>query len=294
MSVTLTQLRSFVAVCRFGSVQAAAEHLVVTQPSVSAAVAALSREVGAPLLQRKGRSVEPTAAGLAFAPYAEQTLGMIDQGRAAARSAVQPETGRVHVIAVNTAGEYVMPHMIRAFRDAAPGIEVVLGVGNRRDVVERLRARRADLGVGGRPMRADLAGRPLLDHELVVVAGRTAVDPTTATWLLREEGSGTRATLEAYLADQGIEPAELLTLGSNGALKQALAIGLGVTLISRLAVADDLRDGRLVELGAPGTPIPRTFHLITNHLPPPPPPVRRLVDFLVSPQARAALRDGRS
>jgi DNA-binding transcriptional LysR family regulator len=289
MSVTLTQLRALVAVCRHGSVQSAAEHLVVTQPSVSAAVAALSRELGTPLLQRRGRGCEPTPAGIAFLPYAEQTLGLLDQGRQAARAAAEPGTGRVRVIAVNTAGEYVMPSLIRAFRRASPGIEVLLEIGNRRDVIDRLRARRADLGVGGRPMRADLAGRPLLDHQLVVVAADPAADPVTATWLMREEGSGTRATLEAYLAEQGIEPAEQLTLGSNGAVKQALAIGLGVTLISRLAVSSELAGGRLHEIAAPGTPIPRTFHLITSHLPPPAPPVRRLIDFLVSPAARAAL-----
>lgn len=293
MSVTLTQLRSFVAVHRFGSVQAAAEHLFVTQPAVSAAIAALSRELGAPLLQRRGRSVEPTAAGLAFVPYAEQTLGLIDQGRQAALHAVRPETGRVRVIAVNTAGEYVMPALIRAFRQAEPGIEVLLEIGNRGEVVDRLRARRADLGIGGRPLRSDLSGRPLLDHELVVVANRSGADPSTATWLLREEGSGTRATLEAYLATQGIQPREQLTLGSNGALKQGLEIGLGVTLISRLAVAAELRDGRLVEIRAPGTPIRRTFHLITSHLPAPPPPVRRMVEFLASPAARAALAANR-
>ena len=290
MSVTLTQLRALVAVCRYGSVQSAAEHLVVTQPSVSAAVAALSRELGAPVLQRRGRGCEPTAAGLAFLPYAEQTLGLLEQGRQAARAAGEPGTGRVRVIAVNTAGEYVMPGLIRSFRQASPGIEVLLEIGNRREVIDRLRARRADLGVGGRPMRADLAGRPLLDHDLVVVAADPRADPVSATWLMREEGSGTRATLEAYLAEQGIEPVEQLTMGSNGAVKQALAIGLGVTLISRLAVKAELAEGRLHEIAAPGTPIPRTFHLITTHLPPPTPPVRRLIDFLVSPAARAALR----
>ena len=84
MAITLTQLRSFLAVIRSGSVTAAAEELVVTQPSISAAVRALTREIGTPLLERDGRGVTPTAAGRAFAPYATDIIGLLDRGAAAA------------------------------------------------------------------------------------------------------------------------------------------------------------------------------------------------------------------
>ena len=85
MAITFTQLRSFLAVLETGSVTAAAEELYVTQPSVSAAVSALSKELGVELTNRMGRTVEPSAAGEAFAPYAADVIGLLDQGARAAR-----------------------------------------------------------------------------------------------------------------------------------------------------------------------------------------------------------------
>jgi LysR family transcriptional regulator, low CO2-responsive transcriptional regulator len=83
------------------------------------------------------------------------------------------------------------------------------------------------------------------------------------TWLLREPGSGTRATVEQYLAAQGIAP-NTLTLGSNGAVREAVAVGLGITLISRDAVASELSSGRLVVIQAPGVPMQREWHIVTR------------------------------
>ena len=94
VSITLTQLHSFLAVVRTGSVTAAADELVVTQPSVSAAVTALAKELGTPLLDRDGRGVRPTPAGLAFAPYAADVIGLLETGRRAAREAAGQASGR--------------------------------------------------------------------------------------------------------------------------------------------------------------------------------------------------------
>src|SRR5262249_25141531 len=106
MAVTLTQLNAFLAVVRRGSVTAASGELGVTQPSDSAAVAALERELGAKLTERDGRGLRPTAAGRAFAPYAEHVLGLLEQGGRAAREAVEDERRTLRVSAVATAGEH--------------------------------------------------------------------------------------------------------------------------------------------------------------------------------------------
>ena len=115
MSVTLTQLRSFLAVVRSGSVTAAADELVVTQPSVSAAITALSREVGTPLLERDGRGVRPTPAGDAFAPYATDVIGLLEKGRQAAREAVAASERVLRIAAVTTAAESFVPGLMQAF-----------------------------------------------------------------------------------------------------------------------------------------------------------------------------------
>src|SRR5436305_9013903 len=106
MAVTLTQLAAFLAVARRGSVTAAAEELVVTQPSVSAAVSALERELGVALTERAGRTLAPTAAGRAYMPYASDVIGLLERGARASREAAQPGTQVLRVSAVTTAGEH--------------------------------------------------------------------------------------------------------------------------------------------------------------------------------------------
>ncbi len=302
MPITLTQIRSFLAVRRAGSVHAAAGQLLVSQPSVSAAISALGRELGVGLVERHGRGVRLTEAGEAFAPYAAQALGLIEQGRSAAREAAQPEHSRIRVAAVNTAGEYLAPALIRAYRQVRPGTSVLLEVGNRASVFERLESRRADIGIGGRPGGRSLAGYPFFANELIVVGKEVPADLAAIPWLLRGEGSGTRLATERLLADLGLadiarhsggaseagQP-ELLTLGSNGAIKEGLAVGLGITLISRLAVARELADGTLREIPVPGTPLRRPWFVLLPASGPRRPAVQAFADFLRSDQAREAM-----
>src|SRR5215471_3198677 len=184
MAVTLTQIRAFLAVKHTGSVHGAASQLLVSQPSVSAAVASLGRELGVTLFERHGRGVRLTEPGEAFAPYAAQVLGLLDQGRNAATEAAGKEASKVRLAAVNTAGEYLIPPLIRAFRQRHPGISILLEVGNRATVFERLESRRADIGIGGRPPGRGLVGYPLTGNELVVVGREVPADFAAVPWLL--------------------------------------------------------------------------------------------------------------
>jgi len=289
MSITITQLRAFVAVVRTESVQRAARQLFLTQPSVSAALAALGRELQTPLVERSGRGIRLTASGSAFAPYAQEVLGLLERGQDAAREAARPELGRVRIVAVNTAGEYLLPPLIQAYRGREPGTELLLEIGNRKAVLEKVASWHADIGIAGRPLSKDVAGRPFLPNELIVTGRTVPDDLAAATWLLREEGSGTRATTEAYLAERGIEPQEILTLGSNGAIKQALLLGLGITLVSEHAIMRELATGDLIRIPAPGTPIKRPWYALHSQRIPPRPAVQRFLRFLHSPAAREAI-----
>jgi LysR family transcriptional regulator, low CO2-responsive transcriptional regulator len=124
-------------------------------------------------------------------------------------------------------------------------------------------------------------------------------DLAATPWLLRGEGSGTRLATERLLADLGLGGSagggidagrpELLTLGSNGAIKQGLAVGLGVTLISRLAVASELADGTLREIPVPGTPLRRPWFVLLPASGPQRPAVREFAEFLRSDHARRAI-----
>ena len=171
MAVTLTQLAAFLAVARCGSVTAAAEELVVTQPSVSAAVSALERELGVQLMERSGRHLVPTAAGRAYLPFASDVLGLLEQGRRTAREAAQPEGRTLRVSAVTTAGEHLAPLLIQAFRKLHPELRVSLDVGNRATIFGRLTDHSVDVAITGRiPPDARLHAEPFADNEILVVA----------------------------------------------------------------------------------------------------------------------------
>ena len=140
MAITVTQLTAFLAVVRGGSVTAAADELVVTQPSVSSAVAALGRELGCELFERAGRGIRLTEAGAAFRPYAADIVGLLEEGRQAAREAADLAARRLRIAAVTTAAESFVPPLMRAFSTRHPDIELALDVGNRDAKHERLSA----------------------------------------------------------------------------------------------------------------------------------------------------------
>jgi LysR family transcriptional regulator, low CO2-responsive transcriptional regulator len=298
MAITLTQLRSFLAVLRTGSVTAAAEELVVTQPSVSAAVSALSRELGVELTQRVGRSIQASPAGEAFAPFAADVIGLLDQGERAAHEAADIASSELRLAAVTTAGEHIVPPLIEAFSTLHPQIKLSLDVGNRARVFERVRLHRSDVAIGGRPPGEGVVGERFLDNPIVVItkpgdplARRRSVpieELAERPWLLREEGSGTRTMTEEILTANGLDP-PVLTLGSNGAIKQGARAGLGVSIQSRLTTQLELDMGLLTTI-AVSPPLPlRHWYLLRPEHGPLRRPVQEFLAFVRSAEGRRAI-----
>ena len=300
--MTLNQLRSFLAVAEGGSVRAAAEELVVTQAAVSASIAALQKSLGVALVTPDGRGLRLTDAGASYARYARRILGLLDEAGRAAAAAADPERGELRIAAVTTAAEQIVPPILGGFRRRHPQTGVRLEAGNRDRVRSLLDRHRVDLVLCGRPEPAwDVTVHAVRPHELVVVAapdlaaaaqagtgegaradvgsgeGATAGAETPGlvpwlarqTWLLREPGSGTRASTDTLLADLDISPLTLM-VGSNVAIRGSAQVGLGVTLLSRDAVATELAAGQLAEIPVPGTPLHRDWYLVAHpgHLPP--------------------------
>lgn len=284
MAITLTQLSSFLAVVRGGSITAAADALVVTQPSVSAALAALNRELSVDLLERAGRSVRLSPAGEAFAPYAADVVGLLEEGRGAAQEAAAGAERRLRIAAVTTAAESFVPPLMKAFAARRRDVELELDVGNRGAVLAAVLDHRADVAIAGQPpAEGRLQAVPLFDNEIVLVtapddplAQMDAVEaPLLAerTWLLREQSSGTRALNERFLVAAGLEP-RTLTLGSNGAIKQAARAALGIALISRAAVQVELESGWLGAIALAHPPATRRWWVLRSAVG----PVRPVVD----------------
>jgi DNA-binding transcriptional LysR family regulator len=303
--VTLNQLRTFLAVAETGSVRAAAQQLVVTQAAVSASLAALQKSLSVQLLRPDGRGLRLTDAGAAYASYVRRILGLLDEAGLAAAAAADPERGELRIAAVTTAAEQVVPALLGGFRARHPQIGVRLEAGNRDRVRALLDRHQVDLVLGGRPEPGwDVQVHAVRAHELVVVAAPSMASPGLAAtglaatgyrvgvtdtsllpwlarqaWLLREPGSGTRASTDALLAELDIAPLTLM-VGSNGAIRESASVGLGVTLVSREAIAAELSSGRLVELPVPGTPLHRDWYLVA-HPGPLPPAAARLVTYML-------------
>ncbi len=273
--MTLNQLRTFLAVAETGSVRAAAQDLVVTQAAVSASLAALQKSLGVALLEPDGRGLRLTAAGQAYAGYVRRVLGLLDEAGRAAAAAADPERGR----AAHRGGDHGgRADPARAAQRLPDPVSRSWGSGWRRgtgtgsgacstgirwtwcSAAAPSRAGTSRCSPSGRtssswwPRPAWPPPRTRGDRRPAALAGPPGLAAARAR-------SGTRAATDALLAELDIAPLTLM-VGSNGAIRESASVGLGVTLISRDAVAAELADGRLVALPVPGTPLHRDWYLV--------------------------------
>lgn len=271
--MNLHQLRIFTTVARLGSFSRAAEELSISQPSVSIQVADLERSLGVDLFEKLGKRIYLTEAGRILDEYARRMLGLAEEARIALEDIKGLHRGRLMVGATTTPGTYILPRVIAAFQERHPQVAVVLEIADAKRIQERLLRNEIDLGVVGWEVTAqDLRAEPFLDDELVLVASPSHPLATAGRahakglrdhrLILRERGSGTREALEAALREAGVAIAPSMELGTGEAVKEAVVAGLGVTIISRLAVAGDVHAGRLVIVPMPDLAIRRRFSFV--------------------------------
>ncbi len=271
----------------------------MTQPSVSAAVAALERELGVDLTERVGRSIRPTPAGEAYARYAADVLALLREGAEVVGRVAGGGTAPLRVTAVTTAGEYLLPSLLHAFQEREPEVEVTVHVGNREEVFRRLEAHEADVAISGRaPTGRGFEGAAFLDNEFVLIT--SPEDPLSRRpwvpvdelavipWLMREQGSGTRRLCETYLSSHQLQP-PLLTLGSNGAIKSAARLGLGIALQSREAVALEVEVGLLATIRPRGGLPKRSWYVVRSTVGPGSDAAKAFSEFVRSPAAAEVL-----
>jgi DNA-binding transcriptional LysR family regulator len=292
--VNIEHLRTLVAIVEQGSLSAAARAKRISQPAITKQVQRMEAELGLALVVRgPKRQVALTPAGERLLAFARTTLARyetLERELAALKSA---ERGRLSLAASTIPGEYVLPGLLAVFRAEYPQIEVQMTISDSSDVASRLLADEADVGVIGSTIRrTGLRLERLVGDQVVLAvppehpfAGREKVkgeDLRDQPLILREEGSGTRRSVETALEAAGLcLPQEnvALILGSTQAILQAVAQGLGVGFVSARASTQAQADGRLACVGLEGVDLRRDLYLAYSPQRAGDPLVARFVDF---------------
>lgn len=290
----LSGLRALVAAVDGASLSAAATTLGVSQPTVTRRVQRLERDLDASLLDRTRAGVSPTAAGARLVAVARACLQDLDEvateiaGRAVALS------GTVRIAASTVPGEHLVPGLVRRFAQRHPGVTVDVTVTDSDEVAARLLAGSCDVGFTGHAAASPrLAHRPVATDEVVVavpvdhrLAGREQVtipELLEERLIQRERGSGTQQTFIEALRARGTRltpPVAPITLGSTQAVLAAVAAGLGIGLVSRLALTHPGRDD-LCAVRVQGAPMLRDLYLTYEHARRLPPQVRAFIASVI-------------
>lgn len=275
MNMTFRQLRLFLALAEHRSITAAARACHVTQPTVSMQLKELADAVGLPLYEQIGKRLYLTAAGEHLAQTAR---AMADEWAAFEQriDAMKGLTrGRLRLAVVSTA-KYFVPRLLGSFCASHPDVDISLEVLNRDGVVARLKENLDDLYIMSMPPEhIELERHAFLPNPLVVVAPEShpladkkkiALDALRAErFIMRERGSGTRLACDSHFAQQGFVPHVRLELGSNEAIKQAVAGGMGIAVLSRHALALHLVEDQLAILDVQGFPLLSNWWTLYPH-----------------------------
>lgn len=272
MNVTFRQLRLFQALADTGSVSAAAKTMHVTQPTASMQLKEMTLSVGLPLYEIVAKKIYLTEVGKELAATARamtQTWDAFEQNVDAVKGLSR---GKLRVAVVSTA-KYFMPRLIGSFCERHPAIDVSLEILNRDGVVHRLRENRDDLYIMSKPPPdMDLNDEVFMPNPIVLItptsdplARRMGVplhELAQRRFILREKGSGTRTTGDQFFRKMKFRPDVRLELGSNEAVKESVAGGLGVGLISRHALHGHQKEHGVCVIDVEDFPLPSAWHIV--------------------------------
>ncbi len=269
---TLRQLKVFESIARHLSFTRAAEELHLTQPTVSMQIKQLTGTVSMPLFEQIGKRIHLTGAGQELYQTCRDVFGSLERFEMNIADRKGMKKGRLRLAVITTA-EYFAPRLLGPFCQHYPGVDVSLQVTNRESILQRLVENLDDLYILGQPPEnLNVHSQPFLENPLVVVAPRShplakrkripLKQLSEEPFLMREAGSGTRIAAQRLFDEHGIRLNIRMELGSNEAIKQAIAGGLGVSVLSRHTLALEGASGPLTILDVQHFPIQRHWYLV--------------------------------
>ncbi len=267
---TLHQLKVFEAAARHRSFTRAAEELFLTQPTVSMQIKQLTKSVGLPLFEQVGKRLYLTQAGQELFVTCRQIFNTIALFEMKVADLKGLKEGQLRLGVITTA-KYIIPRLLGKFCQLYPGIDISLKVTNHEGIMERMVSNLDDLYIMSQvPDNIDVNFEPFLENPLVVLASlghplageknipieRLADEP----FIMREPGSGTRRSVQELFEEHGVQVKVKLELGSNEAIKQAIAGGLGISVLSRHTLLTDASEFSILDIEH--FPIKRTWYIV--------------------------------
>lgn len=271
MNVTLRQLQIFAVVAEHLSFTRAAAVLHLTQPAVSIQVRQLEEQTGLPLFEQVGKKTYLTEAGKELLRYSRVIAQQLEEAEQVLAELKGVARGRLQLAVASTAN-YFAPRLLSAFCQQYPQATISLDVTNRQALLAHLADNRMDLVIMGQPpAELDLVSEPFMDNPLVAIAApdhpgvghtMTLSELATTPFVVREEGSGTRAAMERFFAKHGIAFTTGMEMTSNEAIKQAVVAGLGFGVVSLHTLELELLARRLAVLEVAQFPIMRRWYVV--------------------------------
>ncbi len=289
--ITLRRLRLLLALAEEGGVTAAAKAVGISQPALSQNLQVMERHYGFPFLMRSGRRTVVTQPGRVVVDYARRIVRLVEESERAVGDLLQLKRGRLALGASTTPGTYLLPRLLAEFRVRHPNVELQLRIGDTREVERWVLGGSVDLGVIGQTEeQLGLLAHPFHRDELVVVAPPAHSLATVVRLdgevlaahplIVREVGSSTRETLERALRSSGHALNVQFELGSTEAILQAVAAGLGASVVSELAVAEPALGRRLRVRRVAGLDLTRYLAVVTHPDAEPGPAAREFIGLL--------------
>ena len=275
--ISRNHLALFRAVAEAGGFSRAAEVIHVSQPAISMQVAELEDNLGAPLFERLPRGVRLTLAGETLLVYAQRIAALEQEAERSMGELRGLKRGRLAVGASQTIGVYLLPELLGCYHKRNPGIELEATVANTEIIKNRLFDGTLDVGLtegenpgGDQDLTAtvfhedELVAIAPVDHPLMSKSRLTVKVLCEQGMIVRESGSGTRAVIDKMLAKRGLSfKRVIMSLGSTEAIKRAVGAGLGLAIVSRLAVGRELATNELGVLTVRDLKLRRPLHRLT-------------------------------
>jgi DNA-binding transcriptional LysR family regulator len=259
------QLEAFAEVVSRGSVTGAAQALYVTQPALTARLNALEQAVGTPLLVRRRGGVRLTEAGRAFLPYAERALQAVAEGRAVLTELELGAAGHVAICASPVVSTYALPTILKRFSETHPGVQVAVRTGHSEEMIEVVKRDEVAVGLLRAFNDPDVDQFTLYEDELVLVVHAAhpsgdvvrLADLGDEQFVLFDRASSYHELTNAMFLEAAIPPRSVMELDNVDSAKKMIEQGLGVAFLPHVAVADEVRSGRLRIVGIADRQPPR-------------------------------------